>query len=861
MKKRIYFILLLLLSFSSNIWCQADILTVVPKPKSSTFINERFSLDDSLITIKYSFNDTSNISIPLNEIKKTFKQVKGFNIHPGKNNSKQIWFGLPKEDKKFKKLCEENEIWSVDNISEKIGKQGYSLIIKKDLILIAANTKVGAYYGVQTLKQLLRGNRFKQFLPGLKIVDWPDLKYRGILDDISRGPVPTMEYMKYQIRRLAELKMNTLQYYTENVVLTKSHPEFAPPNGSISIEEFKELSEYAKKYHIMLIGNFQSFGHFEKILANPKYSHLGERGNILSPAFPESIQLLNDIYSEMVPAFNSPFFNINADETFDLGKGASKQLVDSLGIAIVYTNQIKKMHDILQSLNVRTMMWTDILLKYPESIAMLPKDIVLMTWGYDVQDSYSNMIEPFKDAGFDFTISPGVLNSRSVMPDYNVSIPNIHNFVKDGVKYGSMGMVCTVWDDGGSAFFSRDWYGVSYSADQSWNSTEYNISEFDKRFNNGIYGDSTESLTKSIWKLSSLASLPPTGGMKEKLLWMKVIPDSTEQVSFGLDDLDKIIEKIDSAENILNINTAHSYKDDFKYFQLVVKQYRYFANLRMNLLECARLYNEAFKFQNDNKILARNNFVEIIKILSETRELGNNLSDDFSYLWLKENKTHFLDSILVKYKNQLIALNDINQKVYSALNSLDSRLQIPPASSVRLNIKKGEGKYFTEWMMINPISIESPDSFNVDYLKAMGGELNAIPKVTQEFQYDNRIYRWRRTTSDYFDMVNLSEEFHDENKNVITYAFANIDSPDDGTVEASIRITGKVEVLINGKSVYNSEQESSLKVDENQFSLPLKKGRNNLMLKLYNKNGDWNFSFKLPNRKITNSKNRYKIEE
>ena len=278
-----------------------------------------------------------------------------------------------------------------------------------------------------------------------------------------------MEFMKYQIRRLAELKMNSLQYYTENVVLTKSHPEFAPTNGSISIEEFKKLLEYAKKYYIMLIGNFQSFGHFEKILANPKYSHLGERGNILSPAFPEIIQLLNDVYSEMVPAFNSPFFNINADETFDLGKGASKQLVDSLGTAVVYTNQIKKMHDILKSLNVRMMMWTDIRLKYPESIKMLPEDIIMMTWGYDVQDSYAKMIEPFKKADFDFTISPGVLNSSSIMPDYNITMPNIYNLVKDGIKYGSMGMVCTVWDDGGSAFFSRDWYGVSYSADQSWN--------------------------------------------------------------------------------------------------------------------------------------------------------------------------------------------------------------------------------------------------------------------------------------------------------------------------------------------------------------------------------------------------------
>ena len=69
-------------------------------------------------------------------------------------------------------------------------------------------------------------------------------------------------------------------------------------------------------------------------------------------------------------------------------------------------------------------------LKYPESIKMLPDDIIMMTWGYDVQDSYSKMIEPFKNAGFEFTISPGVLNSSNVMPNYNITMPNIHNSCK-----------------------------------------------------------------------------------------------------------------------------------------------------------------------------------------------------------------------------------------------------------------------------------------------------------------------------------------------------------------------------------------------------------------------------------------------
>ncbi|MEJ2618339.1 MAG: hypothetical protein P8Z35_25515, partial [Ignavibacteriaceae bacterium] len=351
------------------------------------------------------------------------------------------------------------------------------------------------------------------------------------------------------------------------------------------------------------------------------------------------------------------------------------------------------------------------------------------------------------------------------------------------------------------------------------------------------------------------------GGMKEKLLWTKVIPDSSELIRFGINDWDKVIQITDSAkEDLFNVNPL-LYKNDYNYIEFTVKQYRYFAKLRFNLLKCVKLYNEAFKFQNIDKSFTRNNLIEINNILTHTRELAINLSDDFSNLWLGENKTHFLDSMLTGYEYQINALQDVRQKVLNAPNNLDKRQNIPDASSVRLNIKETEGKYFTEWMMINPISVlKNAESDSIDYLKAIGGELNAVPKVTQEFIYDNQTYRWRRTSSKYFDVVDLNQEFPGEKQNVVAYAFANIDSPDDMVVKASIGSTGRVGVIINGKLVYRVRKNYELK-DENTFELPLKKGRNNLMLKLYNKDSDWKFAFHILGHKVRNNKNRYKIIE
>lgn len=853
MRINFFYITLCLIIFACELCAQN--LNIIPKPKETAILNEQFSTEGSY-SVKISMKDSSDFYIPLNELKNTFKIFRNYELNSGKGKSNLIWIGIPDDDIDFRKICEENQILQ----NEKIGEQGYSLLIKNDLILIAGNKKAGVFYGIQSLKQLIRGTR-DHFLPGVRIVDWPSLKYRGILDDISRGPLPTMDYMKQQVRRLAELKMNTLQYYTEHVVKTKKHPAFAPADGSITIGQLKELSDYAEKYNVMLIGNFQSFGHFEKILSVPEYSHLGESGTLLSPAFPESIELLRDIYSEMVPVFGSPFFNINADETFDLGKGASKPIVDSLGIGRVYTDQVKKMYDILHSLNVRMMMWTDILLKNPGSLDRIPKDVIMMTWGYDDNESFDDMIIPVKEAGFEFTISPGVLNSYSTMPHYSVTVGNIKNFVRDGVRHGAIGMVLTVWDDGGSAFFSRDWYGVAYGADHSWNPNQDSIMSFNERFNTALYGDYSGNFTKAVWKLVELAGIPVSDRLQEKLLWTKVIPDSSESLRIGVDGWDKVTDKIDSAEVLLSNTEPLLYSQDYDYFRFTINQYRYFSNLRFNLTDAAEAYTRAFEVQKIDRSSARQNIVSAMDAVSSSRSSLVNLFNDYRRLWLLENKTYAVNIVLDKYQKQINSLKDIEERLFSALKNYDSGLPLPVSSDLRLSVKKGEGKYFREWMMINPVlNAEGSEGNSTDYLKEMGGELNAVPKVTQEFEYKGNIHRWRRTTSEYFDEVNIAEEFP-ENVNTATYAFANIDSPDDRIVKAALGSTDGVDVILNGELVHSTRKSRELTIDEDIFELSLKKGRNNLMLKLFQGSGDWKFTFRLPEYEVSSSKNRYKITE
>ena len=74
--------------------------------------------------------------------------------------------------------------------ADSIGDQGYLLFSDKTHLIVAANTGQGLFYGVQTLRQLLREDAGKLICPSVSIRDWPSIEWRGGQEDISRGSVP-----------------------------------------------------------------------------------------------------------------------------------------------------------------------------------------------------------------------------------------------------------------------------------------------------------------------------------------------------------------------------------------------------------------------------------------------------------------------------------------------------------------------------------------------------------------------------------------------------------------------------------------------------------------------------------------------
>ena len=92
--------------------------------------------------------------------------------------------------------------------------EAYKLAINENGILIEADAEAGAFWAIQTLRQIFANG---DEVPYLEICDKPDFEHRGFYHDITRGKIPTVETIKQLIDQMAYYKLNSLQLYVEHV--------------------------------------------------------------------------------------------------------------------------------------------------------------------------------------------------------------------------------------------------------------------------------------------------------------------------------------------------------------------------------------------------------------------------------------------------------------------------------------------------------------------------------------------------------------------------------------------------------------------------------------------------------------------
>ena len=409
--------------------------------------------------------------------------------------------------------------------------EGYAIIPDGRGLAITGATDAGIFYALQTVKQLVTGYGANAMLHQAKIRDWPAMKYRGLDDDLSRGPVTTLEFEKKLIRTLAAYKINLYSPYFEHTAAYASNPLIAPPGGGISATDAAVLVAYARPYHITIVPEQEAFGHLHNALIEEQYQPLAENphGAVLSPTQPGSIALIKQEFSELAAEYPGPFLHIGADETVDLGIGQTKADVDARGLGPVYLDFMQQIATALHPLNRRLLFWGDIAVGSPDLLKTLPQSFkdstIAIAWEYNPQPKgYSKLLTPFTNAGFETWVSPSVHNFRVVYPDYNMGLLNIQQFTRDGQRLGSTGQLNTIWNDDGEGLFNQDWYGILFGAAAAWQPGESSIEAFEQSYAQVFHGDTTGALNQAQLELMAahavLKDQAKVGDATNNIFWL-----------------------------------------------------------------------------------------------------------------------------------------------------------------------------------------------------------------------------------------------------------------------------------------------------------------------------------------------------
>ncbi len=429
--------------------------------------------------------------------------------------------------------------------------EGYTITPTPSGLTLAAASPTGLFYATQTLLQLLQHDGPATTITLATIRDYPALPWRGMQDDLSRGPIPTLAFQKQLIRTLAAYKINLYSPYFEHTQQYTSNPLPAPPGGSITPAEAREITAYAAQFHVTVVPDQEAFGHLHHNLTWEHYSALAEtpHGAVLAPGQPGSLAYITQIFTELAADYPGPFLHIGADETTDLGLGQTKADVDARGLGPVYLDFVQKIESALAPLHRRILFWGDIAQSItagagaygtvgadnpnrtdPEILNKLPaafkQNSIAVAWWYTPhpKNGFAPFLTPYTQAGIETWVAPGVNNWSSVWPNFNDALVNIQQFVAEGHRQHSTGVLTTTWYDDGEALANNNWYALLFGAAASWQPGTADIAAFQQAYGPLFHGDYDNLIDQAQTELMQcheiLRNQAKVGDGSDGLFWL-----------------------------------------------------------------------------------------------------------------------------------------------------------------------------------------------------------------------------------------------------------------------------------------------------------------------------------------------------
>ena len=341
----------------------------------------------------------------------------------------------------------------------RLSGEAYRLTVRPEGLLAEAGTEEGLFRACATLRHLLAA---PGGVPCGVVEDAPSCPVRGLMLDVSRNRIYSLETLSEIVGWMARLKMNRLELYFENVYAYAAHPAVWEGCSPYTPEQLKALDALCAAHFIDLVPNQNTLGHFERWFARPEYLPFAElpQGGARTPwgsvqtkptglaaGLLEVRRFVAGLLDELLPNFpRATRANLGGDEVFDLAQGRSAAWAnDKAGL---YLDYMQAMAQAAARHGKAPDLWADMLLRHPEALArakaMLP-DARWIVWGYEATDPLAANVARLRDAGLRTMVAPGSSSWRSFCGRMSNMLAN----VRAAAAIPSEGLLLADWGDAG----------------------------------------------------------------------------------------------------------------------------------------------------------------------------------------------------------------------------------------------------------------------------------------------------------------------------------------------------------------------------------------------------------------------------
>ncbi|HXK24631.1 MAG TPA: family 20 glycosylhydrolase [Myxococcota bacterium] len=467
--------------------------------------------------------------------------------------------------------------------------QGYALAIGDGKLRLAASDASGHRYGEETLADLRAQTR--GVLPALEIRDWPELAVRGFMLDVSRDRMPTRATLERFVDLLARLRMNHLELYVEHAFAYRDHEEVWRDASPLTPDDLRWLDSLCAGRGIELAANQNCFGHLERWLRHARYREraeapdgfelpgLGRRSPAVLAPTAENAAFALGLMRELMQNLKSRRVHIGCDETFELGRGKSRDDVAVRGRGRVYFDHLMRLMEPLRAEGCEVLFWGDIVRAHAELVPELPREgLVALAWHYEApQDpaslpdavreiaarfgmtdevlrGFSGVLRPFAEAGRPFWVCPGTSSWNSLVGRWPNARANCLDAAEQGAAHGAQGFLVTDWGDHGhlqppSVSFAP----LLYAAAVAWNPAAHRDLDVAAALDAHVFADEARVLGALCEAIGAAGDATGVRALNASPLFAALVPSANVSV-FGRGDaaqLARVAASLDAARERL----------------------------------------------------------------------------------------------------------------------------------------------------------------------------------------------------------------------------------------------------------------------------------------------------------------------